>query len=105
MVRIWIRIKHSDPEPYQIEKRDPDRYQSEKQDPDPYQRGLDQQNWLEDGSCCTSTFKRLSEKVVSNAIMKFCISGFRITFRVCPAAIGDWKMEIRRWLVSTLIIF
>ncbi len=44
MVRTWIRIKQSDPDPYQIEKQDQDqnqdRYQSEKQDPDPYQKGL-----------------------------------------------------------------
>jgi hypothetical protein len=44
-VRIRIRIKWSDPDPYQIEKQDPypDTYQSEKQDPDPYQKGLDLQ--------------------------------------------------------------
>jgi hypothetical protein len=34
-VRIRIHIKHSDPDPYQIEKQDPDPYQSEKQDPGP----------------------------------------------------------------------
>ncbi len=55
-VRIRIRIKQSDPDPYQIEKQDPDPYQSEKQDPDPYQsekqdpdpyqKGLDPQHWL-----------------------------------------------------------
>jgi hypothetical protein len=45
-VRIWIRIKQSDPDPDQIEKKDPDWYQSEKQDPDPYQKGLDLQHWL-----------------------------------------------------------
>jgi hypothetical protein len=39
MARIRIRIKQSDPNPYQIEKPHPDRYQSEKQDPDPYQKG------------------------------------------------------------------
>jgi hypothetical protein len=36
MARIWI--KHSDPDPYQIEKQDPDPYQSDKQDPDPDQK-------------------------------------------------------------------
>ncbi len=45
MVRIWIRIKQSDPDTYQIKKQDPDPYQSEKQDPYPYQKGLDPQHW------------------------------------------------------------
>ncbi len=40
-VRIRIRIKKSDTDPYQSEKQDP--YQSEKQDPD--QNGLDPQHW------------------------------------------------------------
>ncbi len=53
-VRIRIRIKKSDPDPYQIEKQkqDPDlnRYQSEKQDldPYPYQKGLDPQHCHQD---------------------------------------------------------
>jgi hypothetical protein len=36
MVRIRIRIKQSDLDPYQIEK----------QDPAPYQKGLDPQHWF-----------------------------------------------------------
>ncbi len=42
-VRIQIRIKESDLDPYQIEKQDPDPYKSEKQDPD--HKGLDLQHW------------------------------------------------------------
>ncbi len=38
-IHIWIHIKWSGPDPYQIEKQDPDRYPSEKEDPD--QKGLD----------------------------------------------------------------
>jgi hypothetical protein len=47
-VRIRIRIKQSDPDPYQIEKQDTDKdpYQSEKQGPDPDQKGLDLQHWF-----------------------------------------------------------
>jgi hypothetical protein len=45
-----IRIKQSDPDPYQTEKQDPDPYQKEKQeqdpDPDPYQNGLGSQHCL-----------------------------------------------------------
>jgi hypothetical protein len=39
---VRIRIKHSDPDPYQIEKQDqdPDPYQSDKKDPDPDQKVL-----------------------------------------------------------------
>jgi hypothetical protein len=44
MVRIWIRIKQSDSDPYKIGKPDP--YQSEKKDPDPYQNGLVPQHCL-----------------------------------------------------------
>jgi hypothetical protein len=45
MARIRIRIKQSDPNPYQFEKQDPDPDQCEKQDPDPYQKGPDPQHW------------------------------------------------------------
>ncbi len=47
-VRIQIRIKQSDPDPYQIEKQDTDidPYQNEKQGPDPYQKSLDLQHWF-----------------------------------------------------------
>jgi hypothetical protein len=44
MVRIRIRIKQLDLDPYQIGQQDPDPYQTEKQDPDPYQIGLDPQH-------------------------------------------------------------
>ncbi len=44
MVRIHVRIKQSDPDPYQIDKQDLNPYQSEKQDLDPYQKGLDPQH-------------------------------------------------------------
>jgi hypothetical protein len=46
MVKIWIRIKQSDPDQYQIEKQDPDPYQSEKQAPDPHQKSLVLQHWF-----------------------------------------------------------
>jgi hypothetical protein len=48
MARIRIRIKQSDPDPYQIEMQDPDpvRNKSEKQDPDPDQKGLDPQHCM-----------------------------------------------------------
>ncbi len=45
MVRIRIRIKWTDPDPYQIEKQDPDLYKSEKQDPKPHKKGLYPQHW------------------------------------------------------------
>jgi hypothetical protein len=44
MGRIWIRIKRSDPDLYQIEKLDPDPNQSGK--PVPYQKVLDPQHWF-----------------------------------------------------------
>jgi hypothetical protein len=43
-LRIRIRIKQSDPGPYQIEKQDPDPYRSKKRDSDPHQKGLDPQH-------------------------------------------------------------
>jgi hypothetical protein len=44
-VRIRIRIKLSDPDPYLSEKSDPNPCQSEKPDLDPYQNGLDSQQY------------------------------------------------------------
>jgi hypothetical protein len=44
-VRIRIRVKQSNPGPYQIEKQDPDLNKREKKDPDPHQKGLDPQHW------------------------------------------------------------
>ncbi len=58
MVKIWIRIKRSDPHPYQIEQHDPDPYQSEKKDPDPDQKGLDPQH------CSGEELPRLTWKKV-----------------------------------------
>jgi hypothetical protein len=45
-IRIRMRIKQSDPNPYNLEKHDPIRIKVKKQDPDPYQKGLDSKHWF-----------------------------------------------------------
>ncbi len=70
-----IRIKQSDPDPYQIEKQDPDPvlYQTEKQDP--YQKGLDPHRCL---AVPTVRYKNLGFKfnTLRDSRKRFLASGF-----------------------------
>jgi hypothetical protein len=52
-------------------------------------------------------FQKLQKKSASVAMMIYssCPRGLPFTSRVTPALVGDCQVEIRRWLVSSLVVF